>query len=175
MKKFITSIVAGVALMIGLSSSQAQFNVGVPSPSFITNYSFNTLIQTNIVLLSNTCKISQIQLMAGGTNFLVNFYDNNLTNTTVTNSAYTNLLGYSTNIVQTTVSGLTGVTNIYTNTMWFETNVTVGQATNQLPYRTYIAPLNTMATYPVNIITTKGIMISSSQSGTVIVTYRIND
>lgn len=175
MKK-ILSLLLGISL-VATFAANAQFGSQVASPSLMTNYTVLTTAN-DVVLITNACKIAQVQVLGGaaGTTTIVQLYDNNATNTTYTNVAYTNILIYPTNIVQTTVSPLTGVTNIYTNSMLFETNTGVAAATNGIRFSTFAAPGGTIATYSVDIINVKGLLLtSSSTNGSVFITYRNNN
>lgn len=155
----------------------AQFNVGSPTVAFTVQTNFITAVTTNLILLTNPCKIANIQLIAGAnaTNgFQVDLFDNNATNVTITNAAFTNRVEFTTNQVTTTISPLTGVTNIFTNLQFFETNIVFGTATNNLPFRSFFAVTGTGSSYNVSIINDKGIMVRASTNGIVAVTYRLN-
>ena len=176
-KKFITSLL-GTGLIAFTAS--AQFGNQVASPSLYTNYTIASggANANDVVLLTNANKISQVQVLGGasGTTTVVQQYDNNLTNTTYTNVSYTNFLIYPTNFVNTTVSALTGVTNTYTNAMLFETNYLVAAATNNYRYSIFAAPGGTIATYSVDIINVKGLLLTSaSTNGQVFIQYRNNN
>lgn len=178
MKNIVKSLIAGVSLLVCAASVNAQINVASPTATLTTNFTFTLSGTTNVCLFTNPCKIASVQLIAStGNTFAINLYDNNVTNFTYTNAAYTNIVVYTTNFVNTTVSGLTGVTNVYTNSMLFETNSLFAAATNQLPSWYFAAPPSTIVTYPRNQIMSKGIGIQCSAvtNGTVIIQYRIND
>jgi hypothetical protein len=169
--KYIVSAIAGVALFA--TTVSAQINSPSPTPAFTTNLTISN--PTDTLLVSNACKIAQVSVIGVGLT-TVNIYDNNFTNTTYTNVAYTNVTQYASNIVSSFVSPLTGTTNTQTNTLWFETNVVVAAATNNLPFRTFIAPNGIMSTYNIDMIMVKGILVtSSSTNGQVLITYRNNN
>ncbi len=169
--KYIVSAVALIGLMA--TSAIAQINSPSPSPAFTTNINISN--PTDVVAVTNASKIAQVSVIGVGLT-TVNIYDNSFTNTTYTNVAYTNVTQFSTNVVSTFVSPLTGTTNTFTNTLWVETNVVVAAATNQLPFRTFIAPNGIMSTYNIDMIMVKGILVtSSSTNGQVLITYRNNN
>jgi hypothetical protein len=173
MKKTFKSILVGLLGLLAISAT-AQINTTSPTPAFTTNLLISN--PTDTVLVSNSCKVAQVSVLGIGSYTLVNIYDNNATNTTYTNVAYTNVTQYSSNVVTTFVSPLTGTTNTLTNTLWFETNIVVAAATNQLPYRSFIAPGGIMSTYNIDMIQSKGILVtSSSTNGQVLITYRNNN
>lgn len=172
--KLIKSLTVGFA--VGCISALSAFGqINVPSPTANFTAVTNTTTNGTYLLFTNSAKISNVQLIAGGTNYQLQMYDNNTTNTNYITSAYITRIEYATNQVSTYISPLTGTTNIQTNALWFEGNVTNGAATNQLPYRTFFAASNTLANYPVNVLISKGILFYAQTNGTVIVTYRVND
>lgn len=169
-------VLLGMIVATHTSNTKAQ-SVAVLSPSYSTNIQYTSAAATNILVLTNSAKIVQVQVLAGATFANIGLYDNNATNATYTNAAYVTRLEYSTNFVSTFVSPLTGMTNIQTNLQWFETTVTNGISTNSFPTRNFVATANTLGTYPVNILMSKGLAFSGT-AGTnvvVIITYRVND
>lgn len=156
----------------------AQFNTPSPTPSLTAVVNLGAQASQSFTnILTNACKISQVQIAAGAVPAIIDLYDNSVTNFTYTNAQYITLTNYTTNYVTTNISPLTGVTNIFTNLVLLTTNLTVAAGTNQLPYRTYIAAANTLATYTINDINSKGISFrfNAGTNVVVLVTYRPND
>lgn len=177
---FLKAVIVPVLLLVMVVAThfnvKAQ-SVAVASPSYSTNITYTSAAATNLLVFTNSVKIAQVQVLAGATFANIGLYDNNATNATYTNAAYVTRLEYSTNAVSTFVSPLTGMTNIQTNLQWFETTVTNGISTNNFPTRNFVAPANTLGTYPVNILMSKGLAFSGTAGTnvTVIITYRVND
>lgn len=175
-KNLFKSIVLAVSLgVIGLFNAQAQFNS--PSPTQALTVVTNITTSPGYYLLStNAAKIGAVQVAAGGTNVILEVYDNNSTNFTFTNAAYATLISYVTNTVTTSISPLTGVTNIETNLTLFTGTITnAASSNNQLPYRSFVAAANTAPISLVNMINSRGIAFYISAPGTVLITYRPND
>lgn len=158
----------GLAIALCIPSVKAQNNVGLLSVSTNNPVGFTSL------LLTNACKIAQLQILAGASGTIVDLYDNNLTNMTYTNLAYTNFVQYITNLVSTTI-GVTGVTNLQTNSVLYTaTNVVALTTNNALPYTSYPCQANTLATYPLSELQSKGIAIRvSNTNASIIVRYRL--
>lgn len=167
-----------IALTLLINPVHAQFNSGSVTPSFTAAINLgaqSTLGYTNI--LTNACKISQVQIVGGATTAIIDMYDRNNTNFFFTNAAYATLTNYTTNVVTTNISPLTGFTNIFTNLQLVTLTITNAANTNQIPYHTYIAAPNTLATYTVNDVNSQGISLrfNAGTNVTVLVTYRPND
>ena len=135
-------------------------------------FSTNLATASTNLLLTGDVKIAQIQLIGGANQAAtVKFYDNNVAGNTNVLAAVTTRVEYVTNLALTNITSA-GLTNIQTNTVWYETTVTNAASTNLLPSRIFIAPINTVATYPVNFVFVNGIVASTDTNVTVIVTYR---
>lgn len=160
-----------LAVTVAASSVFGQINTASPTSTYTAVSNFTTAGAG--VLYTNPAKIARIQIMTA-TNVVVQVYDSN-TGTNLTNAAYTTRLEYVTNWVTTNISPLTGTTNIQTNSQLFETNVTVAAGTNQLPYQSYAVLANTLGTYTVNVLCSRGILVYTPVGCTVAVTYRPND
>ncbi len=162
-------LLLAVALSVGLSAF-AQ----VPSPGATILSTNTTSPKTNLMYIL-PLKISQIQILAGVNPVVVKLYDNNVAGNTNITSAYTGYTNYVTNVVLNYISPLTGVTNLITNSMIVGTTVSVAASTNILPFYTFLAQPSTLATYSVNIINSKGVVIENDTNATITVTGRIND
>lgn len=167
--KYISTAFLAVTLVA--SSAFAQINTASPTGTYTVFTNFTTL--GSAVLLTNPTKIASIQIMTA-TNVVVQLYDSE-TGTNLTNAAYVTRLEYLTNWITTNISPLTGTTNIQTNSQLYEATVTNAAATNQLPYKSYAALANTLATYPVNVLCSKGVLVYVPVGCTVGITYRPND
>lgn len=163
---FIKKLVAFGSILLCTSSILAQST----SLSLMTNLTAGG----QFTLLTAPSKISQIQVMSGANNVTVQFYDNNVTNLTFTNAAYTNQINYISNVVYSSVSPLTGMTNLQTNSMLVSSITNVAANTNNLPTWNVAAMANTLATYPVNLLFDRGISINASTNCTVLISYRPN-
>lgn len=166
MKKFLSKLFIGACALLTASQLYAQATYSVFT---------NVTAGGPVLLYTNSAKISQIQVLAGANNVTVQLLDNNVTNLTYTNGVYTNLVTYTSNIVYQTISPLTGMTNNQTNFQLYEAMVQVPANTNNLPFLIYGAQANTMATYPINYLASRGILINPSTNCTIMVTYRVND
>ena len=172
-----------IGLSVGIMTIQSAFGqINTPSPT--ENYTISTnFAGTNILsqLLTNASKIARIQLSYGGGGTQpysanIQFYDATNMMTNYAFSAFTNRLEYVTNIVTTYVSPLTGTTNIQTNSQWFETNSVTASNLLQAPFKSYPAISNVFASYDVNLLVSKGLLIYSPVTNlSVVVTYRPND
>lgn len=171
-----TTIIGFVAL---INPVHAQFNSPSPTPAYTVSTNFGALSATvsYFTLLTNAAKISQVQIIGGAGVTVMDMYDNSVTNFSYTNGAYATLTNYTSNVVYQTISPLTGVTNNFTNLQLVTVTITNAANTNVIPYRTYIAAPNTLATYTVNDINSKGISVrvNASTNATILVTYRPND
>lgn len=179
LKSLFNSLVVGA--LVGLSAlgfnAGAQINQQSPTFSFTAYTNFTAGGYAS--LYTNSAKISKITLTAPSANVvpaLVNLYDSATTNSTFTNGAYTTVVTYPSNVVTTSISPLTGMTNIETNLMLVTGGVSVAAASNNpLPFRTFPVGAGTSVTYDVNSINSRGIMVFASTNVLVVVTYRIND
>ena len=185
MNKYIKQLIGVAAVAIALCATQSfgQPNSGgSPTPALSTNYTYTwngTGANGNAILITNPCKIAQIQVLSDALGQVIGVYDNSVTNQTYTNQVFVTRTEVQSNMVITSVSPLTGITNIETNTVWTE-NVTTNSSTNtllNLPQRYFAAGPSSMATYPVNMIMAKGVALSLTKGTnvSVIITYRIND
>ena len=168
MKKIITSL--GLGLLLSLTAS-AQINFSQAS------FANTNVAQayTNLMFVG-ACKVAQVQILAGSTAVTIGVMDANYAGVVWTNSAYTTLTNYSTNLPYSYVSPLTGTTNLQTNTVIVTTSLSVAAGTNNLlPAYTFFAQPNTLATYPVNLLMSKGIVVTNSTNCSFNLVYRIND
>lgn len=168
-KKFIGYVML-LGALVGLTSS-------ANAAQFVTNFTVGTttsflLVSNSVGSTSNISRISQIQVLASTNLVLLDILDSNTNNTNYTFSGYTNTISYATNITTTNISPLNGYTNFTTNIGIFTTNNAVAAGTNALPYTSYPAQANTLATYPVNLIMTKGVVVRVNTNATLIITYR---
>lgn len=178
--KFKNILIKSLALigLIGALAIPANAQINVPSPTY--SYAIATnLPATNgyyVLFSTNTSvKIASVQILAGAANAQVNIYDNNITNSTYTNNTYVTQTNYTTNVVYQYVSPLTGMTNNQTNFYLFSGTVTNGPNTNALPYTPFFAQANTMATYNVNLLFSKGIALYANTNCAILIRYRVND
>lgn len=178
LKPFITCTLIG-ALIAGLTlTSKGQFNSPSPTPAYTAISNFTTVAAPSYgLVLTNAAKIARVQIAAGASPVVIDIYDNNITNFQVTNAAYATLTNYTSNVVYTSVSPLTGITNIQTNLSYVTATVTNAAATNIPPYRSFVAAANTLATYDVDMLQVKGIAyrVNTNNGGTLLITYRPND
>jgi hypothetical protein len=178
MKNLFKSLaISALVGLISLSSAFGQFNTTSPTPSYtvVTNTGTNSGF---FLILTNAAKIANVQVVGGTTYSSVNIYDDKNGTGLWTNSAYATLSNYVSNVVYTSVSPLTGVTNIQTNLQLVTVTVTNAAATNTLPYRTFVAAPNTVSSYNVDMIQARGITLYANSNGsgtTVVITYRPND
>lgn len=174
-KQILTSIAVGGLLCL---SAFGQINVASPTATFTASTNF---AGTNILsqLITNSAKISRIQLLnLGGAAIAptIQFYDSTNLVTNYSYAAFTNRIEYTTNLVTTYVSPLTGTTNIQTNLVWFETNVVTASNLVQIPFKSYPALSNVLSTFDVNLLVSKGLLVYSPATNVqVFVTYRPND
>ena len=124
-----------------------------------------------------------------GKNLLIaSLYDNAYSNIIYTNQAYNTITNYSTNVVYTYISPLTGLTNNMTNTMIVEVTNSVAASTNNLltPIGTWAAAPSTTPIFYLNGASpsqgpiagglfSKGVVLTLSTNGGAIIVYRVND
>lgn len=165
------AVVVGILSFSGLQIPEAKAQLGQPVQNLVTNF---TTATTNNLLATNVI-ISQIQILAGSQPVIVNAFDTAYPSIVWTNSAYISVGQYMTSIVTTVVSPLTGYTNLFTNYGTFTYTNTVAASTNNLlPYQSFAAQANTLATFPVALVNPKGLTLTSTTNCSVIVRYYIN-
>ena len=169
MKKLILLIV-GLALLSVL-----------PSNALILSGSVNNGVN---LILTNRASVSSVTVVS--TNAVVFYlYDSDNTNSTPTASttgtwgtnfvagSYATRAAYTTNFVSSYV-GYLGYTNWYTNQGLYTYSITNAQTTNAMaPLVGGASSANITATYPVDAIFNRGVVISSSANGvSYIITYQ---
>lgn len=164
MKKYIKSLVAAaVVALVSLESNGAIL---------ATNTTTNGIYQ----LLSTGAKVSQITIVAGtAVAPIVYFYDANWQGTNYSNSAYITVSSYSTNLVSTNISALSGMTNFWTNVGTFTyTNTVAASTTNNLPASVFAGAsvAGSVITYNPTLLFERGITIQATTNSTIILTYQ---
>lgn len=157
MKKLIFSIIAMVGL---IASATAQTSYGT------TSYSLDLTNGFNLISIVPT-EIQQIQIVAGGTNVTVSFYDNKYGTRSLTNGAYTSILQYSTNLslVVTNAQGIKS-TNTITGGNWRTEVATDAATVTQNPNASVSAPANGIATYYGRFDFSKGVTVLLTPTNT---------
>lgn len=163
MKSFIKSLVLGGSLLFALSSFGQQYIASTNLTSASTN-----------LLTIIPGRIYQLTLSAGSQNAQVTLYDNNVKGNTNISPAYIGYTNYTTNLASTYISALTGTTNIQTNSVIFGGFVTNTASTNLLPGTTYFVQANTVVTYPIAWVTTKGVVAVNDTNVAIALFYRGN-
>lgn len=164
MKKFLYSLLTSLTL-IGGTSLQAQ--------SFFA--STNVAVASTNLILIGPAKAYQLQILAGATSpVTVKLYDSITGNTNIS-PAFVGYTNYLTNVTYSYVSPLTGMTNFQTNSMIAGVSITNAASTNILQSYVFYAQANTLATYNINFLPTKGIVVETSTNASVTIAYRVND
>lgn len=156
-------------------------SVGLFVAKIATATTYSVLIPaataTNLTLVPGAAKITQIIASCQGTNLSTFYiYDSPSNSFLYTNSAYSNILSYATNYVNT-YTNYYGVTNITTNLNLVDITNSVAATTNTFPLRISASiPSNSVATIfsGVNYYFTSGAWATNSGSGavTLTVTYQ---
>lgn len=167
-KNKIVSVVFGVVLAVSVLAFSSE-------KASASQISTNTTTAGTYTLLSaRNINISQVQVLAGAAPVQILLYDS-VGVTNYTNIAYIGVGSYTTSIISTVVSPLTGYTNSFTNTGIFTyTNTVAANTNNALPYTLFPAQANTMATYPVDLHNVRGLTIVANTNATVAITYTDN-
>lgn len=164
MKKLILSLM--LLAGIGLNSYAAQTSVIVPA---------NTM--TNFILLSgNPTKVLSVSAATFSTNSANIFiYDTPTNQFLYTNAAYTNILSYATNWINTWTNYY-GRTNSVTNIALIDVTNTVTGTTNSynLEFAASIGTNATVTANNVNAVFTYGVWVTNQSVGasTVTITYQ---
>lgn len=174
----IKKYILGSVLTVALSISAFAQNLGTP-------VTISPTVGGLYPLLSQGAKVKYVSLSSSAAG-IVTFYDSNSTNTLSTNGgvvyfggisnivpAYTTYTNYMTNTVATNFMGLAGVTNFYTNYngIWTVSN-TIPLSTNILrPLGSFAVGANSIGSYPVDWIATRGVIASLSTNSPVILYY----
>lgn len=165
MKKLFYSLLTTITLFVG-NSIQAQ--------SFFA--STNVAVASTNLILIGPAKAYQLQILAGATSpVTVKLYDNNVTGNTNIAPAYIGYTNYLTNVTYSYISPLTGTTNFQTNSMIAGVSITNAASTNILQAYVFYAQANTLATYNINFLPVKGIVVETSTNASVTIAYRVND
>lgn len=179
LKSLFKSLVVGALVGIGALFGSVNAQINQQSPTFTFTAYTNFAAAGYASLYTNSAKVSKITLTAPSANVvpaIVQLYDSSTTNATFTNAAYTTVVTYPSNVVTTSISPLTGMTNIETNLMLVTGGVSVAAASNNpLPFRTFPVGAGQTVTYDVNTVNARGIMVMANTNVLVVVTYRIND
>jgi 5-keto 4-deoxyuronate isomerase len=161
MKKFLFSSFASLFL----ASSLFAQNVAISIVS--TNL---TSASTNLLAVG-ALRVNQLQISAGSQPVTLTVYDSGVNSNYYLMPAYVGYTNYVTNVVTTYISPLTLTTNVQTNSMIVGYNVTNSASTNLYPSYTFLAAANTLATYPVSILTTRGLVVVNNTNCTVSASY----
>lgn len=164
MKNKILSLISALVLLVSIKETQAQ-NITT----------FTVLPATNVVLNAPYHLLS-IQALASVSQTL-NFYDSASTNIFWTNAAYVTRLSYATNITNVTLAANnpTGInqTNVYSGIWTY--NITNNPATNTLlPIVTLLLQANVPVNIAVDDRLLRGLVATSTNTATVVVTYNAN-
>ena len=159
----IAAIAVGLAFCAGVSANAQGFI-----------YSTNVSTASTNQLIVGPARCNQLQILAGSQPVTVTLYDSSSGGVTYTSPAY---VGY-TNQVQTNtytyVNQLVGTTNYQTNVVLVGSLVTNAASTNLYPSYTYFAAANTLATYPLTILTARGVVATTSTNAAISLFYRVN-
>lgn len=168
-KNMFSKVVKSVMGCVLLTAVLSLWSVTSQAAVFTTNI---TSAGGNFILLTNACRISQIQIIGITNLVLVDFFDSKTSSTNYTNASYVSTTTYATNITTTNISPLNNYTNFTTNIGVYTLTVTNSAGTNPAPYYTFAAPAATIATYPVNFINNRGVLVRVSTNATISLTYR---
>jgi hypothetical protein len=163
MKKLFLSLVAVFALV--------TINAQIISPNIQTygTASYSLVLTNGFNLISTTpLEIQQIQLVAGGTNVVVAFYDNQYGHQTWTNGAYSAVtIGTSTNLYinSTNAQGIISTNGPYTGSWRTTSTVGAGNVT-QTATATAAAPANGIATVNGRFDFGKGVTVLLTPTNT---------
>lgn len=170
MKKILALLFLALSLSLNAQLiSVAPQVYGVQSYSLDLTNGFNRISTSPI-------EIQQLQIVAGGTNVTLNLYDNQYGTRSWTNSAYTGISSYTTNLtlLYTNAQGIVS-TNTVTGGNWrYSTSVDAATVT-QSPVVTLSAPANGIATYNGRFDFSKGVTVfltPTNTSATLNIQYR---
>jgi len=125
-------------------------------------------------LLTTSVGIKSLQLTdTSAAANLVTIYDNSTASTNRVTAAYTAVLAYSTNVVES-FTNMAGVVQSSTNTVWHTENATVAAATNEarIVYRVTVPASGTLLWTPSNAQnTTFGVTIKAAGAADYVLQY----
>ena len=143
--------------------------------AMVSTYAASTVVTitaTNAAVLTVPAVLESITAVQA-TNGIIRLYDANAKALVVTNAAYRVTKSYVTNLVETYVSDVTGITNNYTNTVIWYYTATNAAATNAVsPFGVLSATTTAPLTETFNQSLGYGLVISNAGSGDIIVRYR---
>jgi len=164
MKKFLKNSIIGIALVASLITTA---NAAVVATSMTTNDSY-------WVILTNSAHLGEVTLISTSS-VVVRFFDttaaaNSSASVTYTNGAYTNIVIYTTNLVNNYTTS-TGVTNYFTNSvLWTATSSAAAATNNYSPFSILYAAANVPFTVNLNKDLMRGLVVSNSTTNVTIIT-----
>lgn len=164
MKKLIAIISLLAALAFSASAVTLSQTIASGVMTNIIGMAGGPVRVTQVILVASTTNNASLQFVDTTTNWLL-----------FTNSAYTNILSYGTNYVQTWTNYY-GATNSVTNLAYYDVTNSVAGTTNNLPIRISItAPTNGTSRFDnVNYYFVQGLWVTnnSTNPATLTVTFQ---